>query len=257
MKITFLGTGVGKFKPGPGFRTDTTTLFDSLLVDAPATLAASMEAAGVRPDAVQQLVYTHSHGDHYDADTLRRLLAGGKLDHVAAHTGLAARIREQAGALADERGTQVVPLEPGAKTVLGPFSVLALEANHHSPGPGEVNLNYLIEGGGKRVLYLVDACVPPMSAVKALVQEAVPADALIIDATLALRDVHEHMFVHCSLQTASRVARALRAHGALRPEAPVYGTHFARTHLEFKPPVSEDLEPLGVRMAEEGGCVEV
>ncbi len=73
MKLTFLGTGAADWN-GPDARGEyrrlTSTLIDgSLLIDVTHTVDDMIE----NPAAITDVLFTHSHDDHFDLDALRAL----------------------------------------------------------------------------------------------------------------------------------------------------------------------------------------
>jgi len=258
MRITFLGTGVGKYEPDArGYRANTCVLADDLLIDAPPTLQTSLARAGRTAGEIRNVLYTHSHSDHFDEDTLRWLLAEAPLRAVAAGPGLADRVGVVLQDACEREGPALLRLEPGQAVEIDGLNVLPLEANHHKPGAGEVMLNFLVSRGDKAMLYLVDSGLPSWDTVGVLRAARRPVDLLVMDATEAMNDVQEMMWGHGSLQSVARAACGLRGWDLLRPDARVFGTHFGAKIVRENPPDPEAAAALGVEMAEDGMIVEL
>ena len=213
MEIRFLGTGAADWN-GPDergeYRRLTSTLFDGrLLIDL------TRGAMDMLPEdaAIGALLYTHSHADHYDPAALDAL----KPEYVYAH-------ESWAGAIAHPRVTPLRLFEP---VQAAGFTVTALPSNHATERPDEVTVHYLIEKGGKRLLYATDGAWLLKKEVQA-VKGAL--DAIVIDCTIG--DGHEgdyRIFEHNSLPMIRMMARTWLDTGFLKRGAPIFLTHMART----------------------------
>ncbi len=140
MKLLFLGTGAPDwYKAVDYIRHKTAMLLnDDLLIDPGPDVPEMMRACGADPAAVHRILISHTHGDHCDPQTL-------SLFPDAAVYG-AASFRDAAGA-----ANRFVPLTAGQAVPVGPYTVLAVPANHG--GTAEA-LHYAVEGpDGKRFFY--------------------------------------------------------------------------------------------------------
>ena len=122
------------------------------------------------------------------------------------------------------------------------FSILPLPANHAAETPSETALHYLIERGGKRLLYATDGAWL-LNRARRLIG-ALPLDAAVFDATIG-DIVHGdyRVFEHNSLDMVRLMTATLRSVGVLRESAPVFLTHMARTLHPDQKTLEASLQP--------------
>ena len=228
MEIRFLGTGAadwwdndlehgaGSGQPwhiSPERRRLTSTLFDgTLLIDGHRSALETL----FDPNCVTVIFYTHSHGDHYDPTALERLRPVA----AWAHESWAAEIRAP--------GVTVKPLKLFKTETAAGFTLTPLPSNHSTSRGYETTLHYLIEREGKRVLYATDGAWLLNSEMRAL--QGVELDGAVFDATIG--DAHPgdyRIFEHNSLDMVRLMCATMRKTGMLKPDAPVFLTHMART----------------------------
>ena len=230
MKLTFLGTGAADWN-GPDARGEyrrlTSTLIDgSLLIDVTHTVDDMIE----NPAAITDVLFTHSHDDHFDLDALRALAPVC----VYAHESWAGEITGE--------GLTVVPLRIGESVQAGGFTVTPM-ASHHSTGKDyETTLHYLIEKNGQTLLYATDGAWM-LNRARRLIG-ALPLDAAVFDATIG--DIVKgdyRVFEHNSLDMVRLMTATLRSVGVLRESAPVFLTHMARTLHPDQKTLEASLQP--------------
>ena len=214
MHIRFLGTGAADWlasPPGGESRRMTSTLFDgALLVDMTAYALERITDA----EAITDILITHSHSDHFDPEAIARIAP------VTLHVdeGWTDRVRID--------GVTVRPVKPGEKFTAGGYEVIGMHGNHSTEG--EHTVHYLLMKDGKALYYATD-CAWLLYREAQLIREH-PLDALVIDATIG--DGHEgdyRVFEHNSLPMVRIMAQSMRKTGMLRPDAPIFLTHLART----------------------------
>lgn len=217
MRLHFLGTGAADWN-GPDergeYRRLTSTLVDHcLLIDInPESLALIDDKS-----AVTDVFFTHSHSDHFNLGALRALAPC----RVYAHQSWAEEISGD--------GLEIVPLEVG-QTVSLPsgFAVTVLPANHSTEKAYEQTLHYMIERGGKRLLYATDGAWLPNRAHHIIGKNVL--DAAVFDATIGDGfDGDWRIFEHNSIDMVRLMVRTLQKQNRLAEGAPVFLTHMART----------------------------
>ena len=216
MHIRFLGTGAADWA-GPDergeYRRLTSTLLDGcLLIDVSKTVLDQIND----PTKITDVLFTHSHADHFDPAALRTLAPC----RVYAHESWCNEIAGE--------GLSVVPLRIGERVAAGDFTVLPMPSNHSTERAYETTLHYLIERDGKTLLYATDGAWL-LNAEHRLIGKTV-LDAAVFDATIG--DGHPgdyRVFEHNSLDMVRLMEKTLRATGRLIPGAPVFLTHLART----------------------------
>ena len=216
MKLTFLGTGAadwnGPDERGEYRRLTSTRLDDSLLIDVTRTVLDEIPD----PAAITDVFFTHSHGDHFDLEALRALAPC----RVYAH-------ESWASAIAGE-GLMVTPLRVGVPVAATGFILTPMPSNHSTERRGETTLHYLVEKEGKRLLYATDGAWL-LNREHHIIGKKV-LDAAVFDATIG--DGHDgdwRVFEHNSVDMIRLMLKTLLRTGRLRPGAPVFLTHMART----------------------------
>ncbi len=230
MKLKFLGTGAADWN-GPDetgqLRRLTSTLIDErLLIDV------SRGALEMIPDVrlVSDVLFTHSHSDHFNIDALKSLAPC----RVYAHESWAGEIRGE--------GLAVTPLRIGAPVSVSGYDILPMPSNHSTERAYETTLHYLIEKDGKRMLYATDGAWLLNKEHRLLGNTVL--DAVVFDATIG--DGHEgdwRVFEHNSLDMIRIMVCTMRKSGRLKKDGKVFLTHFARTLHPSQSELEEKLTP--------------
>src|SRR5581483_8784611 len=198
MQLRFLGCG-DAFASGGRFNTcflvegEMTTF----LIDCGASSLVAMRRFGVEPNAIDQIVVSHLHGDHFgglvffllDAQHIsrrRRALT------IAGPTGIGARLKAAREVLfpgSSERPLRfdlaLHELEIGRRDALGPIAVTPFQADHSSGAPSQA---LRIEAEGRVIAYSGDT-----AWTDTLVEAGQGADAFICEASFRGRKVTGHM----------------------------------------------------------------
>ena len=226
----FLGTGAADWScpdANGEYRRLTSTLLDGrLLIDVTGSVLDRIPDAG----AVTDVFFTHSHRDHYDPEALKALAPC----RVWAHESWA---KEIGGS-----GLTVIPLRIGQTVTAAGFGVTPLPSNHSTSREYETTLHYLIEKGGKRLLYATDGAWLLNYEYRFI--RDLKLDAAVFDATIG--DGHDgdwRVFEHNSLPMLRIMFSTLRTAGILKPDAPVFLTHLARTLHKTQAEVEKTAEP--------------
>lgn len=223
MKIRHIGTGADDWLPyevsrnGEYRRRSAATLDDVLEIDLAATTPLE------RLPAVREVIYTHSHRDHFDRETLFALARGRALT-VYAHTDLAGRLAADA-----PDKIRVIGVAPG-DTVVTPlgYRLTALRANHVvGDHPAEQPLHYIIEKDGQRVYWGTDGAWIAPDAWEAL-RAAGSFDRMVMDGTLWDRLGDTRIFTHNNLNMVRELAAAFRTAKLLKPNGQICITHISR-----------------------------
>ena len=216
IRIRFLGTGAADWsgpKADGELRRMTSTLLDgTLLIDLTEPVIGSIPADA----AVTDILITHSHADHFDPKAIARLAPV----RVYADAGWAGKIRIE--------GADIRPVTAGVPFEAAGFTVIPTHGNHSTEGAGEHTVHYLLKKSGCALYYATDGAWLMYPEAR-LIREN-PLDALVIDATVG--DGHDgdyRVFEHNSLDMVRIMVRSMRQSGMLKPGAPVFLTHLART----------------------------
>ena len=156
LHVRFLGSGSACWEKEPRtskiFRRYSSALIDGRFLIDYTWMAEDMLPEGCRPDTV---IYTHSHGDHYDPRAAVKL----GVKHVYLQRGWLADAKrdfEKAGGVMPK----IHPLDVCVPFNLGGYEILPLPGNHWTGKPHEQALIYKVtkrcRDGAVRLLYATD-----------------------------------------------------------------------------------------------------
>ena len=187
LRVTFLGSGDAF---GSGGRYQTCILVQGgnsgFLVDCGTSSLIAMRRFGVDPNAVDTILLSHLHGDHFggvpffllDAQLISKR---SKPLRIAGPPGTERRLREAMDALfpgmsavQQRYAIEIVELQPGARREL-PGLAVTPQAVRHTPGTEPLALR--IECAGRTLCYTgdtewCDALIPAAHGVDLLIAEA-------------------------------------------------------------------------------------
>ncbi len=226
MKLTYIGTGAADWTKASGARDGITrrftcTLVDrELLIDLAPTTPASMFVEGGVLGRVTDILYTHSHDDHYDSDTLLSFAAHHPV-RVWVDSDFADRIPHAAG-------VEVHSLTPLVPVTIGCYTVTPLRANHRLGAyPREQALHYIISDGEKKIFWGADGAwllTDTWHAIRA----NKPYDRMVLDGTLGEVTGDPRVFEHNSLPMIREMAASFHEAGCLKQTGQIWLTHLAR-----------------------------
>lgn len=255
LAVRTLGTGAGDHHwdrlGEPGVRGSAGTLLDGrVLIDCGVTGRANLARFGVAPDALTDLVITHSHGDHFDVAQIGRVLAdrapaAPQLAVWAAPQPLAKLQAQLPGRFAGHA------LKPGDAFETGGLRWTALPANHLIVAdPAEQALHYLIEAPAGNLLYALDGAWMLKQARQLIGKRRL--DMIVWDATMS-KPGDWRIFEHNDLDMIGHMMQALEATGCAHAGTACVLTHVARTLWPADPRESDRLaSDRGWLLAEDG-----
>ena len=228
MKLTFIGTGAADWDwvhfP-KGTRGSTATLIgQSCLIDAGPTVPAILARCGADLARIGHVVVTHSHYDHFRPETIAALAAArrGKLTVWASPQTLAAL-----------DGVNCVRREvhPGLTFRCGRLAFTALPSNHITEHPDEQTYHYLVESGGRTLLYALDGAWMLAMAKRLLMKslDGRPLDAVIWDATCGAAINNWRFADHNDLAMIDSMRASMLGAGLVSPSTKHIFDHVART----------------------------
>ena len=209
MKVRFLGCG-DAFGSGGRFQTCIHVELDTgqLLLDCGASSLIAMRRFGVDPQAIDTVILSHLHGDHFGGVPF--LILDGQFKRrtrplfVAGPPGVETRVREAMevffpGSTRIERKfeTRFVELADRVAVDVGPVRVMGFEVSHASGAPP---FALRIAAGGKEVAYSGDT-----EWTESLVDAARGADLFIAEALFYDKRVKYHLDLATLLQHRSRL----------------------------------------------------
>ncbi|MCL2055758.1 MAG: MBL fold metallo-hydrolase [Oscillospiraceae bacterium] len=229
MKITFLGTGAAEGVPalycrcdicknarekgGKEVRTRSQALVgDDLLIDYPPDTYAHYLAHGFDLPGITHMLITHSHTDHFYPNDLEMRLrhyvtAMPKKLHLYGNEKVHNRLREAAP---DELGELLENLElhravPFLPLQVGGYKVTPMAALHDR---SEECLFYLIEQGGKSLLYANDTGFFPEKTWECLKESGVRLGLCSLDCTaMGKKEGTNHMGLEDCIEVKGRLLK--------------------------------------------------
>lgn len=226
MHITFLGTGAADWRAeDEGYRAFTSTLIDgALLIDGTMGVLSRIND----PSSIKDVIYTHSHSDHFSSELLERLAPVRA--HI--HSSWAHRVNVE--------GVEVIPFDSLETFAAGAYTVTALPSNHLAEDWSEETVHFVVQDSEKSLFYATDGAWITTREWRTLLNFEL--DAAVFDATIG--DPYPgdfRVFEHNSLEMVRIITKTFRKpmvcdkpasghiHPVLRETAPVFITHLART----------------------------
>ena len=249
MKLTYLGTAAAEAVPGMfcecSFcenarkrggkeirRRSGAIIDDDLLIDFSADTNTAMLSVGKRLSNVKDLIFTHSHGDHFCLHELefRRSPAFCILPedraplHVYGNGTVCEKLKGLFGDDAERvHGLDIRFVPPYVPFAAGEYTVTPLSVVHCPPEDAYI---YLIEKGGVSVLYANDTGVFPEATFEYL--KGKKLDIVSLDCTMGFRPNETgHMGFPANL----KVKKILEDNGCVKEDTVFISHHFSHNGL--------------------------
>ena len=234
MKIFFVGTGAADYdwsKYGePGIMGSTATLIDdSVLIDCGPSVAAALKRFGADYSKITTIVVTHSHGDHFNLDSLKTVTQGNKIELFGPATVCAK---------AAPYCIAVHELDYGSRFRAGDYDFLTLPANHTVTDIYEKAFLYLISGRERTLLYALDTAWFPTLAYRLLGKTYL--NGVIWDATMS-EPGNWRIFEHTDPAMFAMMRHTLTENGNLDGNSRIWFDHRARTLWPTDPAEQEKI----------------
>lgn len=225
MELLFLGTGAADWPapthPATEFtrRRSAAVLNGDLMIDCSPDVPDYLLDDPHALDAVSNVIFTHTHGDHYSPEALGALCArtGAK---VWAEPGAAAAIRR------DLPAVTVCDLPIGAETDVGGYSVLPLRANHFVNDPAQQPVHYVIRRDDRQLFWGCDGAW--LRTDTWLVLRRLKFDAMVLDGTLGDCPGDSRIFEHNTLPMLRLMVETFRQQNVIGPAAKVLLQHMSK-----------------------------
>ena len=266
LHVRFLGSGSACWEKEPRtskiFRRYSSALIDGTFLIDYTWMAEDMLPEGCRP---QTILYTHSHGDHYDPRAAVKL----GVRHVYLQRGWVADARRDFEKAADKVGRDVLgapcktpeihPLDVCVPFNLGGYEILPLPGNHWTGKPHEQALIYKVtkrcKDGAVRLLYATDTSGLMSTVFFHGCRKDAPLTAVIMESTG--NPVQKFGGMNISHSTASIVndifttyLKPGKGHYMPNPGQPVYLTHIG--YYEWGQRTFDEQLPPGLKLAHDG-----
>lgn len=226
MKLLFLGTGAAdwpKEKPTDAAehrRFSAALIDDTLLIDPGPQVMDALTELGRDPGAVRYVINTHRHADHFSAQTLAELEAGG---------------------------VELISLLVGETKQLGRYTVSAYRANH---GTAAEAVHFIITDGARTLFYGLDGAWLLYDEVKAI--QAAKPDLAVLDATIGFIDGDYRIFEHNNLSMVIEMQKTLAPYVGR-----FCISHMARTLHTDHAALAEAMRPYEILAAYDGLEIEI
>ena len=266
LHVRFLGGGSACWEKEPRtskiFRRYSSALIDGRFLIDYTWMAEDMLPEGCRPDTV---IYTHSHGDHYDPRAAVKL----GVKHVYLQRGWLADAKRDFAAAVEKVGRDVLgapckppeihPLDVCVPFNLGGYEILPLPGNHWTGKPYEQALIYKVtkrcRDGAVRLLYATDTSGLMSTVFFHGCRKDAPLTAVIMESTG--NPVQKFGGMNISHSTASTVndifttyLKPGKGHYMPNPGQPVYLTHIG--YYEWGQKTFDEQLPAGLKLAHDG-----
>ena len=261
MQLTFLGTcaadvdreaiqAVCPDRFDPDHRRYAAALLDGhILIDCGPTVPEAMRILGADPQAVTDLIITHTHEDHFDRGSLD-IVVGNRQEPLRIWCELNACAR-----VSGVPGTRLGPLMAGQPVQLDTLTRTPLAANHRVEETPETPLHYLIEKNGRRLFYGCDGGWLLTDTFAALVGRQI--DLFVFDGTVGDYEGDERLASHNSIPMIRMMLKSMRPLGVFAPDGRIYLSHLARTLHRPHAETQEILARDGMYAAFDGLSLEV
>lgn len=262
MKITFLGTGaadwdINAYQKGmPHRRFQSALVDDDLLIDPGPHIFHFLENED-KPhllDNVKNIIVTHSHRDHFDADSVSRLCVGRDCTLWADPW-----CRQK---LIDKLGEDVVanikfmPIDLRQTYDIGAYRITTLRANHATEYPYEAARMYLIGKEDRLVWWTGDSAWVPTESWNIIKHQ--PVNMVAMELTCGETSPDDwRIFEHNTPEMLSLMLNMFKKYNHFAPDVKYYTIHMARTLHTDHERLVEFLAPLGVTPTYDGMVVEV
>lgn len=172
MKILFLGTGAADWTVNDinnsEYRRNSSALIDeTLLIDPGPNVLEAIKTFNVDISKIKNVIVTHSHGDHYNPDTVEAL---------------------------ENMGAEVIRFKSMEEKQVGKYKISAYKANH---GTCEDSVHFIIEDGNKKLFYGLDSAWLLYDEVQAIINKHI--DLAVLDATIGEVPGDYRIFEHNNL----------------------------------------------------------
>lgn len=277
MKITYLGTGAAEGVPavfcncetckkareagGRELRSRTQILIDGdLCIDFPPDAYYHSLRFGADLSAVETLLVTHSHMDHFYAHDF--ILRGYKYASEIAAPELHIYGNEEVASVFAEctrremredvrENISVTTMEPFIEYDIGGYTVTAFPAVHSQT---ERALLYLIEKGNKAYLHLFDTGMPPSEVFSRLKDKGKKVNLVSLDCTFV--DKPSSSIRHMGLAQNAEVMARLKSDGVADDSTKFVITHFSHNSEPFTERLKSFERAYGVIAAYDGMTID-
>ena len=230
--LHFIGTGAAdhdwKNIGAPGVRGSSCMLLDGhILLDAGVTAAFNLARFGAAPDAVTDLLVTHTHIDHFDPQAIGKIIAARSAEAPLLHIHCSPEGAEILRRNGLDAQCKITSVKPGDTFFIGEKQVTALPSNHLIKERfAEETMWYLFRMKQGNLLYALDGAWITTRAAEML--RGLTLDWAVWDATVH-QTADQRSFEHNDLTMVEMIIAALKTRKTVTDKTVHILTHFART----------------------------
>lgn len=258
MKIRFVGTCACDYSPllkttlrdrlDKDARRSSCALIDGhVLIDCGDHALDSLRIQNLSLSAIDAVLLTHLHSDHYNAEHIRAIASAAPRELVvAAHEGAMEELHQALQGC----NARLLPLKYLEETEIVGLDVTALPANH-TCHPA----HYLIKSGDRKLYYATDGAWILYDALYHLKGQKV--DLIALDATVGDYEGDFRVGEHNSIPMIRLMLASLSKLEIYKPDAKIYLTHIAPSLHKPHDQTVRALVPEGLLVAYDGLEVEI
>lgn len=220
-----------------------------LLIDIPPDLYWSSVSHGVNLTSLRSLLVTHSHADHFCPQLLEYRGPGFSFTNIPMLTLFGDRVimsLVEGAFTVGEARLRLRPISPYRQYKADGYRIAAIPANHKTGIRGEIALNYIIERGGRAVLYASDTGPYSSEVLEYLLKRRF--DAIVVECTMGRRSSEHHM----NYESVLAFHQWAKGVGVIKEDGRFIATHFAHDGCGTYPDVRAILRPHGIIVAHDG-----
>ena len=262
MKLEFLGTGAADFDISKRddykeFRRFSSVLInDDLLIDPGPHIFDYVEKSGQASllDNVKYIIVTHSHGDHFNEDSVKKLFDISPRITLYGDPILKERLVAKYAELENIRFESP---EMFKSLAIGGYDITPLYGNHTLVPFEDVTRHYYIveRESGKRLFYGVDSGW--LTANEWAFLKKKKCHAMVFELTIGEAWADDRIFSHTGIPMLKIMLDTVRHQMAIESGGRIYTTHMARTLHHDHATLIEQLRPLNVTPAYDGMKIEI
>ena len=256
MKLEFLGTGAADFDINKRddykeFRRFSSALVnDDLLIDPGPHIFDYAEKMNEMHlfDKLKYIIVTHSHGDHFNIDTVKNLIDISPDITLYGDPVLKRRIVDKYPEL---ENMKFVSPDMMLTLDLGKYAITTLPANHTGPGEDMTRHYFIVENeSGKKLFYGTDSSWLTTHEWNFI--RCKRCDAMIFELTIGDAPGDDRIFSHTNIDMLRVMLQTVRRQRAVEQGGKIYTTHMARTLHYDHATLTEQLRPMNVIPAYDG-----
>lgn len=248
MKITFMGTGaadwdISKRKNGEFFRRLSGVLInDDLMIDCSADIVDFAEKNSFKLSDVTSLLITHSHSDHFEPETIEKLLS--EKVNIWTEKNTADMVQKSLS------GFNIHEIELFKPYQIDKYTVTALPANHISNDISQQPVHYIIQSEDKTIFW---GCDGAWFLEKTWYEmRKFSFDYVVLDGTLGNKEGDYRIFEHNNLSMVKEISAAIRECSMLKENGKIIISHMSKYSHDEHEILTDQMNKMGITVAYDG-----